>query len=78
MTKYLRHKDGAVHSFTDEQFEENYQISGNGWKGAGLPGPKTLDPDWTELTEDEAREANPQLFGAVDPAVAFCELRDNS
>ncbi len=76
--KYLRHKDGAVNSVTDADFEENYLIGADGFKGAGHPGPKILDPDWTEITEDEAREAHPPLFGAVDPAVAFCELRDNS
>lgn len=68
MTRYVRHKDGAVQSITDEDFAENYLIHpGSGFKGAGQGG-TVLDPDFTEVTEDEAREACPQLFGGPDLA----------
>lgn len=68
MTRYVRHRDGAVQSVTDEDFAENYLLDArSGFKGAGLGG-SVLDPDFTEVTEDEAREACPQLFGGPDLA----------
>lgn len=73
--KYLQHKDGGVSTVSDDDYEENYLVGSGGFKGAGIGGDKRLDPDWKELTEEEARALNPQLFGETDPAVAFCELR---
>jgi hypothetical protein len=67
MTRYVRHKDGAVQSVTDEDFAENYWINSIGFKGAGQGG-TVLDPDFTEVTEDEAHEGCPQLFGGPDLA----------
>lgn len=30
---------------------------------------------WEQITEEDARAADPRLFGEPDPAVTFCELR---
>lgn len=36
------------------------------------------DGTWEELTEDEARDAHPSLFGETDQQVAATELHDGS
>ena len=30
---------------------------------------------WEQVSEEDARAADPRLFGEPDPAVMFCELR---
>lgn len=62
MPKYVKNPGGGVHSVPDD-FEAPVE-----W-GAE-------DERWSFVTEEEAREAAPTLFGADDPAVQQARLTD--
>jgi hypothetical protein len=62
MAKFIRNPGGHVHSIEDDAFEAMLE-------GDGDTDQKYLPHGYKELSEDEAREANPQLFGAADPNV---------
>jgi hypothetical protein len=64
MTKYVRNEEGGIHSVTDEHFENVLQELSEG----GRP---YLKQGWTEVTEQEARNAHPHLFGKADPRVTY-------
>ena len=69
MTVYIKHiKSGTVQSLTDEMYNsssshvsEVSKMDGQRYPIAGI----------TLIDEAEAREINPQLFGAWDPQVVF-------
>lgn len=64
MTKYIRNEEGGVTSVTDEHFENVLQETSES-------GRRYLRHGWSEITEEEARKAHPQLFGAPDPQVTY-------
>lgn len=66
MTKYIKNERGAVHSVDDEHFDIYLTTRTN-------DGGRFVIPGVTEITEDEARTLNPQLFGAPDPQVSFTD-----
>lgn len=76
MTVYIKHAaTGAVHSVSDEYYNAT---DGSGRAVASavseisrLDGKRYPLPGLTVISEEEAREANPQLFGAWDPQVTF-------
>ena len=61
MAKYIRNRGGAVHSLTDEGYDALLEVTDDG--------EKYLPHGYADISEDEAREAHPQLFGAADPNV---------
>ncbi len=58
---YIRNENGHVHSVDHDHFENvlHTQVRGKLYLRAGV----------TEITEAEARKANPQLFGARDRSI---------
>jgi hypothetical protein len=62
MTVYIRNAYGVVHSVSDEHYEKYLTQRSDNGKLYPLPG-------WAVIEEDEAREADPRLFGAPDPNV---------
>jgi hypothetical protein len=62
MAVYVKNPAGTVHSVA-EDFEAPAD-----WGKEG--------EDWHVVTEDEAREAHPALFGAPDPRVLATRLSD--
>lgn len=58
---YVRNENGDVHSVDGEHFELYAKVT--------VRDRRYLRPGWEELTEAEAREANPQLFGARDKSI---------
>lgn len=66
MTVYIRNEKGGVQSVTDEHYAKHLTTRTN--DGGTFP-----VPGITVITEDEAREAHPQLFGAQDPQVVFTD-----
>lgn len=62
MAVYVRNAFGVVHSATEADYEKYLTQRSDNGQLYPLPG-------WTVLTEAEAREASPQLFGAPDPNV---------
>lgn len=66
MTVYIRNEKGGVQSVTDEHYTKHLTTRTN--DGGTFPVPGIV-----VLTEDEAREAHPQLFGAQDPQVVFTD-----
>jgi hypothetical protein len=66
-TVYVRNERGAVHSVTRAHYEHYLtQQSQDTGKHYPLPG-------WALITEKEAREANPQLFGEWDDRIVFTD-----
>jgi len=66
VTVYIKHAStGTVHSVTEEHYNtrltERSETDGNRYAKPGI----------IVIDEDEARETNPQLFGAWDPNVVF-------
>ncbi len=64
MVKYIRNEHGSIHSVEDDHYDEYLTTttpSGNVF----------LKPGFTEVTEDDARSENPQLFGEHDPAIVY-------
>lgn len=62
---YVRNERGAVQSVTREHFDTYLtQVS----QDTGLRYPL---PGWEVVDEEEAREENPQLFGAHDPRISY-------
>lgn len=68
-TKYVRNADGGVHSIDEEMLNERILEDAAGNTGSRARGPLYLPHGWKYLTEDEARAAHPQLFGAADPNI---------
>jgi hypothetical protein len=66
MTVFIRNEKGGVQSVTDEHYGRYLTTRTNDGGVFPLPGV-------TVLTEDEAREAHPQLFGVGDPQVTFTD-----
>lgn len=66
MTVYVRNEKGGVQSVTDEHYAKYLTTRTNDGGTFPIPGVAVL-------TEDEAREANPQLFGAQDPQIVFTD-----
>lgn len=68
--KYVRNELGGVHQVSLEHFEALHTKTPNGTK--------VIAPGWAEVTEDQAREHDPRIFGAPDPDVRLNakELRD--
>lgn len=66
MTVYIRNEKGGVQSVTDEHYAKFLTVHTNEGGTFPLPGVTVLD-------EEQAREANPQLFGALDPQVVFTD-----
>ncbi|MDQ4213770.1 hypothetical protein [Microbacterium capsulatum] len=64
MTVYIENEKGGVHSVTDEHYNTYLTTTTNDGGTFPIPG-------ITVLTEEQAREKNPQLFGAWDPQVTF-------
>ncbi len=60
-THYVRNENGHVHSVDEEHFETYAKTT--------TRGKRYLRAGWEEITEVEAREANPQLFGARDRSI---------
>lgn len=74
MSKYVRNEEGAVHSVTDEHFEDVLHETTDSGRRYLLHG-------WTEISEAEARASHPQLFGKPDPTITYTskelkEVRD--
>lgn len=66
-TVYVRNERGAVHSVTRYHYEHYLtQQSNDTGKHYPLPG-------WSLVDEDEARKANPQLFGEWDDQIVFTD-----
>ena len=63
---YIRNEKGGVQSVTDEHYEKHLTTRTNDGGRFPLPGV-------TVISEDEARDAHPQLFGAQDPQVVFTD-----
>lgn len=59
--RYVKNEFGGIHAVTEAHFNGLHLITPNGTK--------VLQPGWSEVTEDDARAAHPQLFGAWDPDV---------
>ncbi|GAB6859103.1 hypothetical protein [Microbacterium xylanilyticum] len=64
MTIYIENELGAVHSVTEEHYEKF--LTARGVDGGVFP-----LPGITVITEEQAREKHPHLFGAWDPQVTF-------
>lgn len=74
MTKYVKNEAGAVHSVTDEHFD-------NVLHETTESGNKYLLHGWTEIKPAEAKKLAPQLFGVPDPRIVMTskelkEVRD--
>ena len=65
-TVYVRNEEGAVHSVTREHYDHYLVQTTNAGRTYPLPG-------WSLITEDEARQANPQLFGEWDDRVVYTD-----
>jgi hypothetical protein len=66
-TVYVKNELGMVHSVTRAHYEHYLtQQSQDTGKRYPLPG-------WALVTEKEAREANPQLFGEWDDRIVFTD-----
>jgi hypothetical protein len=63
---YIRNEMGGVQSVTEEHYARYLTTRTNDGGTYPIPGVSIL-------TEDEAREANPQLFGHLDPKVIFTD-----
>lgn len=62
---YIKNERGAVHSVTRSHYDLYLtQTSPDTGKTYPLPG-------WAVITEEEARELNPQLFGVADPRITY-------
>lgn len=70
-TVYIRNESGGIHSMTKEFLEETIKEDSIGRTGATAQGPKYLPRGWEEISEQEAREGHPQLFGKHDPQVVY-------
>lgn len=68
--KYVRNELGGVHQVSLEHFENLHTVTPNGTK--------VIAPGWAEVSEDDAREHDPRIFGAPDPDVRLNakELQD--
>ncbi|WP_158862003.1 hypothetical protein [Leifsonia sp. AG29] len=66
MTRYIKNENGGVHSVDDEHVERFLTA----YSDNGIP---YLKHGITEISEEEARELNPQLFGANDPQITFTD-----
>ena len=64
MTKYIQNEEGGVQSVSDEHFENVLHEDSEG-------GRRYLKHGFRELTEAEARDRLPQLFGKADPQVVY-------
>jgi DNA primase large subunit len=60
-THYVRNENGDVHSVDHDHFELYCHTT--------TRGRRYLKAGWAELTEAEARVANPQLFGSRDRSI---------
>lgn len=74
MTKYIKNEEGAVHSVTDEHFENVLHETSEG-------GRRYLKYGWSEIKLSEAKKLAPQLFGKPDPSITYTskelkEVRD--
>lgn len=74
MTKYVKNELGAVHSVTDEHFE-------NVLHETTPSGGKYLLHGWAEIKLAEAKKLAPELFGKPDAAIVYTskelkEVRD--
>lgn len=63
---YIRNALGTVHAADDAHLEK---ILGK----PGETGIRVLPAGWSEITEQEAKEARPQLFGAADPTIKLTD-----
>lgn len=70
-TKYIRNEAGGVHSVDEDFLEHNIKVDSQDRTGSAAVGTTYLPHGWTEITEDEAKAAHPQLFGARDPQIVF-------
>lgn len=61
---WVRNEEGAVHDVTRAHADEYLYETTNAGRRFLLPG-------WSIVTEDEARESNPQLFGVPDPRIIY-------
>ncbi|MET4702773.1 hypothetical protein [Frigoribacterium sp. UYMn621] len=64
MTKYVKNEEGGIHSVTDEHFETVLHETTAAGRSFLLPG-------WSEISEADAREGHPQLFGKEDLQVSY-------
>jgi hypothetical protein len=74
VTKYVKNELGAVHSVTDEHFE-------NVLHETTPSGGSYLLHGWTEIKLAEAKKLAPELFGKPDAAIVYTskelkEVRD--
>lgn len=59
---YVRNEIGAIHSVDEDHFNDVlHETTRNGTR--------YLKTGWAEISEDEARAGNPQLFGHPDPDI---------
>jgi hypothetical protein len=70
-TKYIRNEAGGIHSVDEDFLEENIKEDSAGRTGKAAKGTKYLPHGWSEVTEEEAKAAHPQLFGAHDPQIVY-------
>jgi hypothetical protein len=71
MTRYIKNELGGVHTVDDEHVERfltAYSDNGRPYLKHGI----------TEITEEEARELHPQLFGAPDEQVTYTDNELNA
>lgn len=61
-TIYIKHHTGFVRRVTAAQYASAYSVQLSNSERVAAPG-------WTVVDEAEARTANPQMFGTVDPRV---------
>lgn len=66
MTVYIRNEKGGVQSVTEEHYAKHLTTRTNDGGQFPIPGVEVI-------TEEEAREAHPQLFGAHDPQIVFTD-----
>lgn len=64
MTKYVKNEKGAVHSVTDDHFENVLHETSDS-------GNRYLLHGWTEIKAAEAKKLAPQLFGAPDRSIVM-------
>jgi hypothetical protein len=69
MAVYIRNRNGGIQSVEEDFLEDRIKEDAEGRVGPAFPGPKYLPHGWTEITEEEAREELPILFGAHDERV---------
>lgn len=62
---YIKHHTGFVRRVTAAQYASVYSVQ----LGAGPDATRVPAPGWEVVDEDAARQANPQMFGTVDPRV---------